>query len=560
MERTAYPQFKRVVSARELRETFTPTIDEIRWAREKTRSEQHLLALVVLLKAVARLGHFPVLFEVPIAIVEHVRIALELKPDIEPGHDSDRTLRFHKSLVRERLGITSDPERARAVAEAAIREAARTKDNPPDLINVALEELVRARLELPGYTTLDEMVGTIRTQVNTAVFAGIAARMSGPAADEVDALLKVDPIRRRSQFDQVKTVAGAPTVGNVKDHVKHLAWLDALGPTEEWLEGVPPAKVAHFAGEASQTDVADLGKYGTARRQALIVCLVHTARVRTRDEVAAMFCKRIAAIHKRAKEPLESIREASRAESERLLDTFGEVLAVVREALGVSAEDQVVGETNVPDSVCVQTGRMVLGALAQAGGVTALTSTHEEVSAHHGNNYLPFVEKYYRGSRAALFQVLDVLDFQPTSSDHSLFKALEFLRANRSRSGEHLSTKVGEKHGKDIHLDLSFTSENWRKILLDGRRPGRIVRRHFEACVFSYLASELRSGDMAVVGSESYANFTDQLLSPAECEPLMAEYCREAGLPPDAASATAELRGPTGADGGEGRRGVPGQR
>lgn len=285
-----------------------------------------------------------------------------------------------------------------------------------------------------------------------------------------------------------------------------------------------------------------MGKYGTARRQALIVCLVHSARVRTRDEVAAMFCKRIAAIHKRAKERLESIREASRAESERLLDTFGEVLAVVREALGVSAEDQVVGETNVPDSVCVQTGRMVLGALAQAGGVTALTSAHEEVSAHHGNNYLPFVEKYYRGSQAALFQVLDVLGFQPTSSDHSLSKALEFLRANRSRSGEHLPTKVGGKHGKDVHLDLSFASENWRKILLDGRRPGRMVRRHFEACVFSYLASELRSGDMAVVGSESYANFTDQLLSPAECEPLMAEYCREAGLPPDAASATAELR------------------
>ncbi len=490
MERTAYPQFKRVVSARELRETFTPTIDEIRWAREKTGSEQHLLALVVLLKAVARLGHFPVLFEVPIAIVEHVRIALEVKPDIEPGHDSDRTLRFHKSLVRERLGITSDPERARAVAEAAIREAARTKDNPPDLINVALEELVRARLELPGYTTLDEMVGTIRTQVNTAVFAGIAARMNGPAADEVDALLKVDPIRRRSQFDQVKTVAGAPTVGNVKDHVKHLAWLDALGPTEEWLEGVSPAKVAHFAGEASQTDVADLGRYGTARRQALIVCLVHTARVRTRDEVAAMFCKRIAAIHKRAKERLESIREASRAESERLLDTFGEVLAVVREALGVSAEDQVVGETNVPDSVCVQAGRMVLGALAQAGGVTALTSAHEEVSAHHGNNYLPFVEKYYRGSRAALFQVLDVLDFQPTSSDHSLFKRWNSCAPTVPAAGSTCRRKsAGSTARTSIWTCRSSRRTGGRSFLMGGGPDGWCAGISRRACSRTWLPS-----------------------------------------------------------------------
>jgi TnpA family transposase len=47
---------------------------------------------------------------------------------------------------------------------------------------------------------------------------------------------------------------------------------------------------------------------------------------------------------------------------------------------------------------------------------------------------------------------------------------------------------------------------------------------------------------MAVVGSESYANLGDQLLSVQECEPLVAAYCAEAGLPADAADAVAELR------------------
>ena len=45
----------------------------------------------------------------------------------------------------------------RQIAEQAIRKAVQAKDNPADLINVALEELVRARCELPGYTTLDAM-------------------------------------------------------------------------------------------------------------------------------------------------------------------------------------------------------------------------------------------------------------------------------------------------------------------------------------------------------------------------------------------------------------------
>jgi hypothetical protein len=36
IDRTAYPRFQRVVSGRELAEGFTPTPDEITWARGKT--------------------------------------------------------------------------------------------------------------------------------------------------------------------------------------------------------------------------------------------------------------------------------------------------------------------------------------------------------------------------------------------------------------------------------------------------------------------------------------------------------------------------------------------
>ena len=54
-------------------------------------------------------------------------------------------------------------QRRSQVAGQAIRAAAQAKDNPADLINVALEELVRARLELPTYGTLDDLAARIRT-------------------------------------------------------------------------------------------------------------------------------------------------------------------------------------------------------------------------------------------------------------------------------------------------------------------------------------------------------------------------------------------------------------
>lgn len=59
IERTAYPRFRKVVSARELYEAFTPTATETAWAREATRTEANLLVPMVLLKSFQRLATSP---------------------------------------------------------------------------------------------------------------------------------------------------------------------------------------------------------------------------------------------------------------------------------------------------------------------------------------------------------------------------------------------------------------------------------------------------------------------------------------------------------------------
>ena len=201
IERTAYPRFKRAVSARELHESFTPTLGEIDWARSKTHSDEHLLALVVLLKCYQRLGYFPALGEVPVAVVEHVGGRLGLPADVKPVHESTRTAERHRELVRARLGVVYDPGQARKLAEQALRDGAQAKDNPADLINVALEELVRAHHELPGYTTLDELAATIRTEVNAGFHALVYERIGETGRLRLAELLRTDPVTRRSRFD-----------------------------------------------------------------------------------------------------------------------------------------------------------------------------------------------------------------------------------------------------------------------------------------------------------------------------------------------------------------------
>jgi Domain of unknown function (DUF4158) len=58
IERTAYPRFRRFVTARELA-SLRPAEDEVAWARARARSDEHLLALVLALRCFQRLGYFP---------------------------------------------------------------------------------------------------------------------------------------------------------------------------------------------------------------------------------------------------------------------------------------------------------------------------------------------------------------------------------------------------------------------------------------------------------------------------------------------------------------------
>lgn len=57
---------------------------------------------------------------------------------------------------------------------------------------------MRARCELPGYTTLDAMTATIRTEINTGLFAMVAGRVDGAARARLSRLLLVDPVSRRA--------------------------------------------------------------------------------------------------------------------------------------------------------------------------------------------------------------------------------------------------------------------------------------------------------------------------------------------------------------------------
>ena len=539
IERTAFPRFKRFLSARELHVFYTPQPEEITWARGVAGSDAHLLAVIVQLKAFNRLGYFPGMEKVPAMVVEHIRRDLRLPDEVQPVYSSARAAERHRRLIRARSEVVYDPPAARKLAAEAIEEAARRMNDPADLINIALERLVEGAFEFPAFRTLNDMATKIRGKVNDEIFAMVVARLGAVRVARLDGLRLVGAgaAGGKSEFNRLKRTARRPSWTNFRLQLEHLEWVVGFGDARAWWEGVPPSKIADFAGEAASADAAVLGDYSPAKRVAVLAALVYSAQAKARDDIAAMFCRRVATLTKRSRDELEAIKEKHREITERLVANYRSVLE------GIDPEGVNAGADAARQRAALQMARKTVEA---AGGFAAQYTDIDLITAHHGDNHVPLVARHFRKDRAAMLAMVGALDLRATSADTDVLDLLDYVREHAMLTRDHIPDHVGvcDANGTPVLgrggkqrvevFDTSFASDNWNKAIRDRTHPGMFVRRHLEACVLTYLAEELRTGDIAVEGAQSYANWADQLISPQRCAELLPAFCAEVGLPADA--------------------------
>ena len=196
---TAYPRFKINPSTKVLNELYTPTVYELAFARERARQALQRAGLLLLLKTFQRLGYFAACAEIPVPIIRHVfRCAAltDLPEQLLQAYDASTARDRHTALIREFLGVTAYGPAAREVVVETCLQAARTRDDLPDLINMAIEELIRQRFELPAFSTLLRIARTTRSTVNRRYQLRVCELLDADARQRLLAILS----RRVTQF------------------------------------------------------------------------------------------------------------------------------------------------------------------------------------------------------------------------------------------------------------------------------------------------------------------------------------------------------------------------
>lgn len=514
---TAYPRLKKDLSSHEIGDVYTPTAKELRFAqRHSKRSTAAYLGLLVQLKLVQRLGRFVPLGDVPTVIINHIRahsgcrVSIhELRPYYTSGA-KDR----HIKLIREYLNIRPyDSAKTGVLVSEWALSAARTKEALADIINVALEHLVKEQYELPGLSTLERLCRSARTETNNTYYGQLCGYLSAEGRLLIQQVLRSSSGPSGFGWSTLKNEPKRPTPRNIHAYVTYLEWLTSLQVSLPTDLGLPPVKHRQFINEAKALDYAELMKLKANKRMAMVIVLIRYQYAQTLDKAAEIVIKVLQKMDRTAEKQLERYLAHHQKQTDRLIAVLsGAVKVYMDQPKSVAAFDPILGKN----------GKEILHMC-------------EQYMAYAGNNYLPFMVPLYKKQRATLFRTINILSLASTTEDKDLLKAFQFILKHKNRRTEFLCILSDpDSPSSKNFLNIRWIRDKWWK-LVTGKSTKTATVTHvnklcFELCVFDRIAEELSTGDLFIPYSESFDDYREQMITWEEYEAGLEPYCEEVGL------------------------------
>jgi hypothetical protein len=456
---TAYPRLKAIPTRGDLKRLFTPTQGEQALAQESCSTRVVQACFLVLMKTFQKLGYFVALRDVPPLIVGHVVKSLgvvKAKLDLE-GYDLSGSRRRHMQIIRDRLEVKRYDTIAEQMVIEVVEEAAQHKEDLADIVNVAIEELVRQSYELPGFTVLLRMARQARAELNRTLYGQIVEELSEADRLFIDQLLVVDPKTARSDWARLKEEPGSPTLTHLEELISHVSWLRGRQIGARPTSFVPQAKLRQFAAEAKSLDAARMIGIAAPKRYAIAAALVKRQMARSLDDLSEMLIKRMQNLHHDAEEKLEQFRAEHQGNTERLIFLLRDLLVAYQTTGGLEERFQAMGE-------------------ALSGHADEIIAECESLSAFADDNYLPFMMPFYKRHRQTLFAVLDQLELVSTTQDTMLQEAIEFIRHNQRRRLERLPIVRWEK-GIRRDLNIDWIPDKWWALVVPRIPRGPVCLR-----------------------------------------------------------------------------------
>ncbi len=513
--RNRYGRFAGEPDALQLATCFHLDDADIEFLVTKATVANHL-GLALQLGCVRFLGAFaPDLATVPASVVAYVAGQIGVDDvSVPAGYGRGGTNTRHRQLICRHDGYRDlhNPLVALDLARWLTERAWMADERPEVLFDLATARLRQQRVLLPGLTTLERLVTSALSRMETRLLRRLAAVPTAPERSQLEALLVPDPAGGTSTLDQLRRGPQRVSVNGLRDATQRLAVARHTASAAWSLDGLPAAKITRLAHSAGTLRAQDLRRMPSERRLGTLVAFAHTLRRSAQDDLIHLLVLYLRLVINRA----DNKDRRERLRSLRLLDAAARDLAAACRALL---------DDNVHDTAV----RSAAFARVPAVRIEAAVVTVEALAHRTAAGALERLAGSYPTLRRWLPGVLAHLELDANEAGRPVLDAWEFLRAIEGRRGPDMR-----------QAPVEVVRGAWRDLVWDEER--RVSRTFYTWCVLDRLQDALRRRDVFVPGSLDWGDPRAQLLQGAAWIAARGHVCRSLELPDCAADALDRLR------------------
>jgi hypothetical protein len=504
-QRDRYGRYPDMVTPDDLARCFHLS-DEDRAQIMSCRGHYNRLGFALQLTTVRYLGTFP---DDPVAVPSPVLQSLSHQLTIQTldglqSYRKGEQREEHVTKIRKRYGYgdITEPRVGLRMTRWLYGVCWTGTERLGSLFDRATAWLLAHKILLPGVTTLERFVVSVRARVEAHLYRLLTRGITVQQRDQLQRLLLVPEGDRVSLLDQIRSGPTRISGPAIRAAIDRLNAVRALGITVPMKAHIPSSRIASLARFANRAKAQAISRMPAVRCLATLVAFVHCLEATAQDEVLEvlemllhdLFGKAITADQKARLRSLKDLDEsaAALAEACRLLldpelpDEYlrKKVFAKIPRASLENALERVSALIRPPDDVYYQ-----------------------ELSEH------------YRSVRGYLPHVLTHISFEAAPAGRPLLAACDWLRDQQGRNKT------------DNNAPREVIDKAWQRYVV--QKDGRVDIRAYTFCALGQLQTAIHRRDVFISPSWRYADPRANLLSDAEWEATRPIVCRTLGLPPD---------------------------
>lgn len=351
---------------------------------------------------------------------------------------------------------------------------------------VALDELRKQKIIIPGMTTIKRVVWEVRQRAEEKIYKMLISSISMEQIDKLENILSPMPESNKTYLAWQREVPGTCSPDAFLKIIEKLEYIRKVQLQID-TKGIHPNRFRQLSKIGARYEPQSFRRFDDPKKYATLVAYLLDLTQDLTDQAFEIHDRQILQLHSKGRKAQEEIQKHNGKSINEKVVHYADPGAALIKARDEGIDPFIALETVMPWEQLV-----------------ASVEEAKRLARPIDYDYLDLLEKKFYTLRKYTPTLLKTLEFRSTKSAEPLMKAIDVIR------------DINETGKRKVPKDapLNFVTNRWQKHVYDD--DGTINRHYYEMAVITELRNYVRSGDVSIVGSRQHKDFDEYLVSKDE--------------------------------------------